>query len=103
MYYDAEFRKDRKFVTVTLEKDQYDGNKAGAYIVPIHDWKTEESDFTEHMYYHEMKPLLKYKVMHNNQKRFYCRSCNKMAREIKNEVLRPSKAEECKSCHFGLR
>jgi hypothetical protein len=103
LYFNEEEIEAWDFMTQTLEKNEFGKNKAGSYIVPIHKKKTVESGFTEHIYYHEMKPLRKWQIIHNGERRFYCKSCKKMARIIKNEDIRPMESKECKSCLHNKR
>lgn len=104
LYFNKEMRENYDFITETLPKGfMNECSDAGAYIIPIHKTKAEESGYTQHIYYEYMKMLRPYKILKEGKQRYYCITCKRLAREIKNEVLRPKRANECKSCYMGLR
>jgi hypothetical protein len=94
LYFLKEEINDYNFITDTI--------KGKNYIIPIHKTKSKESNFEEHIYYHLKKELRPFKVRINNQNRFYCINCGKLAKILKKEYRRPLNSDECKSCYLDF-
>jgi hypothetical protein len=99
-YYNSDFINAYKFITENID--------GVPHIIPIHKTKCEDSNFKEHIYYHDAKKLLRNREMIDGVERYYCISCPrnkdgslKLARIIKNEYLKGKNANECKSCYLG--
>ncbi len=104
LYFKNDMLEGYDFITETLPYGFMNSDSdAGAYIIPIHKTKAEESNYTEHKYYEHMKKLKTYKLIKDNVSRYYCIKCDKLAKIIKNEWKRPKDADECWSCFNGLK
>jgi len=103
-YFDEEMMEAFDFITMNIRKGSYEGKSvSGVYIIPIHKKKAKESGFTEHLYMDKAKILKPYKIYQKEEIRFRCVKCDKMARVIKNECKRGTKAKECWSCYVGKK
>jgi len=103
-YFDEEMMEAFDFITMNIRKGSYEGKSvSGVYIIPIHKKKAKESGFTEHLYMDKAKILKPYKIYQKEEIRFRCVKCDRMARVIKNECKRGTKAKECWSCYVGKK
>lgn len=104
LYFNKDMLEDYYFITQTLPYGLINGcSDAGAYIIPIHKTKAEESDYTQHIYYEYMEKLKPYQINKDYKIRFYCVKCDRLAKIIKNEWKRPKNATECWSCFHGKK
>jgi hypothetical protein len=110
-YFNKDMRDLYDFITLSSTGNEmgYKGVISKPYIIPIHKTKCVDSCFMEHIYWEHAKPLLRNREMIEGVERYYCETCKKnkdgtlkLARVIKNECLKSSKATKCKSCYLGI-